>query len=194
MITTRELALKDFALEPDEKRLITATHLIVQNLAGNLALVTCREPLKISLNQHLKTLLEKTAFDEKTRDLIVSTTGQDNLDLGCALIKKAVIEKALDEVNQDQQIIEAIEKRKHAREKGEKYFDETIYKITRNLPEVLRPGLGGLAPDQFKIYEEFGRFPKNQQPNIARRVNVKPENEVSEVPRARVILTFFKQI
>jgi CCR4-NOT transcription complex subunit 1 len=49
LITTRELALKDFSLEPDEKKLLRGTHLIVQNLSGSLALVTCREPLKLSI-------------------------------------------------------------------------------------------------------------------------------------------------
>ena len=29
LITTRELALKDFSLEPDEKKLLRGTHLIV---------------------------------------------------------------------------------------------------------------------------------------------------------------------
>jgi CCR4-NOT transcription complex subunit 1 len=40
----------------------------------------------------------------------------DNLDLGCALIKKAVIEKALEDVNQDRTIIDELEKRKTYRE------------------------------------------------------------------------------
>lgn len=58
LITTRELALKDFCMEPDEKKLLRGTHLIVQNLSGSLALVTCREPLKMSIQSHLKILLQ----------------------------------------------------------------------------------------------------------------------------------------
>lgn len=54
LITTRELALKDFALEPDEIKVLRGTHLMVQKLSGSLALVTCREPLRMSLNNHLK--------------------------------------------------------------------------------------------------------------------------------------------
>jgi CCR4-NOT transcription complex subunit 1 len=38
----------------------------------------------------------------------------DNLDLGCSLIRKAVMEKALEDVNNDQVILEALEKRKEA--------------------------------------------------------------------------------
>ena len=42
LVTTRQLALKDFVLEPDAEKLLKGTHYIVQNLSGSLALVTCR--------------------------------------------------------------------------------------------------------------------------------------------------------
>jgi CCR4-NOT transcription complex subunit 1 len=58
LITTKEIALKDFAFESDEKKFSKGTHLILQNLAGSLALVTCREPLKISLCNFLKEILD----------------------------------------------------------------------------------------------------------------------------------------
>ena len=49
----------------------------------------------------------------------------DNLDLGCALIKKAVIEKALEDVNQDKTIIEELDKRKTWREKNIPFREES---------------------------------------------------------------------
>lgn len=48
----------------------------------------------------------------------------DNLDLGCALIKKAVIEKALEDVNQDRHIMDELDKRKTQREKNIPYRDD----------------------------------------------------------------------
>ena len=54
LITTRELVLKDFAFDGDNNKILKAADLIVQNLAGSLALVTCREPLKMSLSTNLK--------------------------------------------------------------------------------------------------------------------------------------------
>lgn len=48
----------------------------------------------------------------------------DNLDLGCSLIRKAVMDKALEDVNSDEVILEAIEKRKEAKERDEQYLDE----------------------------------------------------------------------
>jgi CCR4-NOT transcription complex subunit 1 len=56
-ITTKELIMKDFATEPDEQKMRKAAHLMVQNLAGSLALVTCKEPLRLSMSNHLRSLL-----------------------------------------------------------------------------------------------------------------------------------------
>ena len=50
----------------------------------------------------------------------------DNLDLGCALIKKAVIEKALEDVNQDRTIIEELEKRKTFRDQNIPFYDDMM--------------------------------------------------------------------
>jgi CCR4-NOT transcription complex subunit 1 len=175
LITTKELVLKDFALEPDEKKLIRGATLIVQNLAGNLALVTCREPLKIAFQQTLKAILDQVALEEKTKEEVIHTTSVDNLDLGCALIKKAVIEKALEDVNQDPVLVDAIEKRRMARENGIPYYDETVIKIYESLPVPLRPTLGGLSKDQMRIYEEFGKLAKSQEPKELKKGGLKAE-------------------
>lgn len=58
LITTRELVLKDFAFDSDQNKILRAADLIVQNLAGSLALVTCREPLKMSLTTNLKKAIQ----------------------------------------------------------------------------------------------------------------------------------------
>lgn len=58
LITTRELVLKDFAYDGDPQKILKAADLIVKNLAGSLALVTCREPLKMSLTTNLKKALQ----------------------------------------------------------------------------------------------------------------------------------------
>ena len=48
---------QDFAVEPDEQRMRKAAHLMVGSLAGSLALVTCRDPLRTSLTNRLRSLL-----------------------------------------------------------------------------------------------------------------------------------------
>ncbi len=57
-MTTYELVVKDFALDPDENRLRQAAHLMVSSMAGSLALVTCKEPLRLSLSSQLRNMLQ----------------------------------------------------------------------------------------------------------------------------------------
>lgn len=59
LITTRELVLKDFAYDSNYGKILSAADLIVQNLAGSLALVTCREPLKMQLTTNLKKSIQQ---------------------------------------------------------------------------------------------------------------------------------------
>jgi CCR4-NOT transcription complex subunit 1 len=56
-MTAYELVTKDYAVDPDEGRLRSAAHLMVSSLAGSLALVTCKEPLRVSLANQLRALL-----------------------------------------------------------------------------------------------------------------------------------------
>jgi CCR4-NOT transcription complex subunit 1 len=53
----------------------------------------------MSLNNHLKSLLDQEKIADENKEAIVQITCLDNLDLGCSLIRKAVMEKALEDVN-----------------------------------------------------------------------------------------------
>ena len=47
--------LQDFALDPEESRMRAAAHHMVRFMTAGMALITCREPLLISINTNLKT-------------------------------------------------------------------------------------------------------------------------------------------
>jgi CCR4-NOT transcription complex subunit 1 len=70
-ISTRELASKDFATEPSEDKLRKAAQLMSQKLAGSLALVTCKEPLRSNLNTHVRAALIEHGFPEVGVHLVV---------------------------------------------------------------------------------------------------------------------------
>lgn len=56
--------MKDFATEINENKLRRAGYLMAQKLAGSLALVTCKEPLKTNLGTHLRQSLNEHGFTE----------------------------------------------------------------------------------------------------------------------------------
>lgn len=64
VIATRELATKDFALEPNEARLRSSAQAMAQSLAGSLAAVSSREPIRVSMLTNLKALLLQNGFTE----------------------------------------------------------------------------------------------------------------------------------
>lgn len=61
-ISTRELVTKDYALEVNEEKMRKAAQLMTQNLDGNLAMVTCKEPLRSNMASHLRLILSEQGF------------------------------------------------------------------------------------------------------------------------------------
>lgn len=53
-LSTKELICKDFTSEPDENSLRAAGDAMVRNLAGNLAIVTSKEPVRSSLVENIQ--------------------------------------------------------------------------------------------------------------------------------------------
>lgn len=98
-VSTKQLILKDYALEPDDVKLRSCTHQMITSLAGSLALVTCKEPLRLSIGNHLRSLLAQAGLPSDELERIVQTCSNDNIDLGCKLIEKVTMERAIKGTN-----------------------------------------------------------------------------------------------
>jgi len=48
-----------------------AAHLMVSSLAGSLALVTCKEPLRVSIGNHVRSLLQQVSDDHGLSLLLI---------------------------------------------------------------------------------------------------------------------------
>ena len=152
-ITSKRLVLKDFALEPEEKHLLHGLELTIQSLAENLTLVTSKRPLSEHFQQILEEQLAKYNLENKEK--IIEAIISLNLDVGCAIIRNAVVKEALNEASHDPEILQAVEKRKIARDKGVPHYDANSVPIWSSLPDALRPNPKGLSKDELKIYEGF---------------------------------------
>lgn len=69
LITTKQLVLKDFTYDSDVQKVTEAINQFAKNSAGSLALVTCREPLRIALTEYLIKELKQCCFKFGTRSL-----------------------------------------------------------------------------------------------------------------------------
>lgn len=158
-VTTQQLISKDFALEPNEMQLRKAAHLMVSNLAGSLALVTCKEPLRVSIGNHLRSFLaQSTGVDQNVLEQVVQVCSNENLELGCMLIEKAATEKAIRDI--DEALAPAIQLRRKHSESGTPFVDSTALKTSKfppDLPDSMKPSVGGLSPAQALVYDGFQR-------------------------------------
>jgi CCR4-NOT transcription complex subunit 1 len=186
LVTTREIVLKDFAFEPDEEKMLRATEAMTAKLAGNLALATCTEPIKNSIKEYLEHFLEsQTTLTEDARKTIKDIATLDNLSLACNMVKKHVVEKAMHELGRDRAIQAAVQKRRLARERGERFVENDYIQVSRNLPNFAKPSTNGLTPEEIQIYKNFASTdnPPNVQeyevPHAAQRRGNSPRRMAS---------------
>ncbi|KAG5558355.1 hypothetical protein RHGRI_008322 [Rhododendron griersonianum] len=158
--TTKELVLKDYAMESDETPIYNAAHSMVASLAGSLTRVTCKDALRVSILNHLRNSLQASNISSELQEQAVAIILNDNLDLCCAVIQHATTDNALKTV--DNEISQQLSlRRKHRDYAGQSYYNASLY--TQGpmsvIPEVLRPRPGHLSHSQQRVYEEFVRFP-----------------------------------
>ncbi|XP_057455962.1 uncharacterized protein LOC130747140 isoform X2 [Lotus japonicus] len=162
--TTKELVLKDYAMESDETRILNAAHLMVASLSGSLAHVTCKEPLRTSISNQLRTALQNINIASEILEQAVQLVTNDNLDLGCAVIEQAATDKAISTI--DTEIGQQLSvRRKHREGMGSTFFDANMYQqgSMGGVPEPLRPKPGQLSLSQQRVYEDFVRLPWQNQ-------------------------------
>ncbi|RUS35473.1 CCR4-Not complex component, Not1-domain-containing protein [Jimgerdemannia flammicorona] len=159
-LSTRDMIIKDFAMEPDENKMRKAAHLMVQNLAGSLAMVTCKEPLRLSMVTHMRNLFLQNGFTEQTLpEQAIMIVVNENSELACSIIEKAAMEKALPEI--DEALASGFNNRKKHRERtNQPFYDMSVFSASRypsSLPEPLRLKPNGLQMQQLRVYEDFAR-------------------------------------
>ncbi|KAG1362167.1 putative CCR4-NOT transcription complex subunit 1 [Cocos nucifera] len=154
--TTKELVLKDYAMESDDGIISRAAHLMVGTLAGSLAHVTCKEPLRAALSSHLRSLLQSSNITSERTEQIIQILTTDHLDLGCALIENVASQKAVELI--DGEIGPSFAALRKQREtSGSAYYDAGIYAQGpfARVPEALRPKPGRLSLAQQRVYNDF---------------------------------------
>lgn len=157
-ITTRELVVKDFPIEGDLQATRVAAHHMVKNLAGNLALVTCKEILRNTISTLLRSLLVNACQEarlpvtEAAINAAVQQVCHDNIDLACAIVEKKATDKA---------IIDIDESLSRAHPPGQRKLSA----FSASLPEHLRSpawsfahsGQVAISPHHLRVYEDFGK-------------------------------------
>ena len=165
-ISTAQLVQKDFATEVDGEKMRSAARQMVKSLAGSLALVTCKEPLKLSITNYLRrpaTNLDPT--EQPMSEGVIMMCVNDNIDTACSFVEKAAGERSIPEIDR---VIESdlAERRDHLLHRpNEPFVSDRLNRWSLFIPEPFRQGVDGLNASQLAIYEDFNRHVKGVNTN-----------------------------
>jgi len=165
-ISTRDLLAKDYSTEGDSAKLRHAAQLMVKNLAGNLAMVTCKDPLRERMTSSIRTALIAVGYPESgLPDHIVSGIVDDNLEAATAVLKSLTVDKASKDIDVNLAAHFASRREHLEHRPNQHYIDSASVAIALPpgaLPNILRMIPGGLLPQQTRVYEDFAEQPVEQ--------------------------------
>ncbi|RMZ75215.1 hypothetical protein DV737_g5410, partial [Chaetothyriales sp. CBS 132003] len=180
-IATQQLISKDYALERHADHLRTAAREMVKSLAGSLALVTCKEPLKSSITTWMRRPLDETQ-DPIMPEGAISMCVNDNIDTACSFVEQAAITHAEEEI--DNVIKSEIDERnKFVADANTADFISSSSHLNRWstwIPEPYKQTVGGLNEAQRAVYEEFGLRVRGM--NIGHAQNVSTDSTGRQIP------------
>ena len=155
-IATKDLIHKDYAQEPDEDRVRDASQQMAKALSGSLALVTCKEPLRMSMTNYIR-LAAAEVPDQAFPEGAILMCVNDNLDTACSLVEKQAEDRSLPEI--DAHIENEIQKRRQHKVDypNEPYRDPISSNWSSFIPEPYKQSPGGLNQEQLDIYLQFAR-------------------------------------
>lgn len=164
-ISTAQLIQKDFACEVDGEKMRSAARQMVKSLAGSLALVTCKEPLKMSITNYIRRPAHLDPTEQPMSEGVIMMCVNDNIDTACSFVEKAAEERSIPEIDR---VIEPDleERRRHlAHRPNEPFVSDRLNRWALFIPEPFRQGAGGLNDAQLAIYEDFARQVKGANTN-----------------------------
>ena len=156
-IATQNLIRKDFALEADEDRVRKASWQMAEQLSGSLALVTCKEPLRMSMNNYIRVAQSEMPDPSIFPEGAILMCVNDNLDIACRIVEQQAEERSGAEIEaciED----EILKRRQYRSEHGnEPYRDGPYNRWTAYIPDPFKQTIGGLNQEQMDIYLKFAR-------------------------------------
>lgn len=155
-IATTNLIHKDFAMEPDEDRVRRSAQQMVRALSGSLALVTCKEPLRMSMTNYIR-VAQADLPDQALPEGAILMCVNDNLDTACSMVEKQAEDRSMPEIEAHIESEIAQRRRHRAEHPNESYIDPGCSQWARVIPEPYKQAPGGLNQEQIAIYQDFAR-------------------------------------
>jgi len=155
LVTTKELILKDFSFERDEKKIKTAAIICIKSLSASLGMVTCKEVLKNHFLNQLKDVIKKIyGFGDELLNENYHFNHNEFLEMGYVYFQNNVIKRAVEKIENDTAFNEELLRRRNNDYEIRKEVQEKI----NNLPKSLQPTGLVIQNELYKIYEDFDKY------------------------------------
>ena len=170
-ITTRELIVKDFAMEPDGSKMREAGQNLASYLAKHLSNINSRDVLIVQLTDHFKALFSRVTNDQSYLDKVVKGCVDENIDRALIIIEHAAQVRAMQDVEELLTgNIQARRKRRDSlsedgggghglKQSEEEFVDLAVlnsnHRYPRDLPPMVWPSSPGLESYQLELYASF---------------------------------------
>lgn len=155
-IATTNLIHKDFARESDEDRVRKSAQQMVRQLSGSLALVTCKEPLRMSMTNYIR-MAQAELPDQAFAEGAILMCVNDNLDTACSIVEKQAEDRSMPEIESHIENEIAQRRQYTAEHPNESYIDPAYNRWAGCIPEPYKLSAGGLNQEQMAIYLDFAR-------------------------------------
>ena len=155
-LAATNLIHKDFAREENGDRLRQAAQQLARQLSGSLALVTCKEPLRMSMTNYIR--LAQNELPEHTfAEGAILMCVNDNLDLACSIVEKQAEERSMPEIEAHVESEYAARRQHQIDHPNEPYINTSFNRWSTFIPDPFKLTAGGLNQEQMAIYLDFAR-------------------------------------
>ena len=155
-ISTSALIRKDFAREQDEDRVRRSAQQMARQLSGSLALVTCKEPLKMSMSNNIRLAIAELP-DQNFPEGAILMCVNDNLDAACSIVEKQAEERSMPEIEVHIEAEINIRRQHRISNPNQSFEDPSFSHWSTFIPEPYKQSFEGLNNDQMNIYVDFAR-------------------------------------
>lgn len=180
-ISTAQLISKDYACEVDEDKYRSAARQMVKSLARNLALVTCKEPLRMSITNYIRTPPGHPVQEQFMPEGTILMCVNDNLDFACSIIAESAEENSVSEIDL---IIEPElnDRRRHlAQFSDQPFIHHNIPRWAQFIPDPYKLTSGGLNEVQQAVYDGFARTLHGVGTNHTQNASTDSSRQVPDV-------------
>ena len=139
--TTRELVIKDYAMEPDDAVVMKAALQMVKCLSAHLAMVTSKDILRAAIKSNLTGQMDPA---------IVNTLVEDNLHLGVSYVERCATDDAAKQIKEI--LIKPMGERKRRHDELQKK------PMMMALPDPLKPKDGPVPLVYKNVYDDFANM------------------------------------